>query len=111
MIYEYKCVKCEREFDVHKPMSQAAVEEHCECGGLGARLYRNSSGFFGEKVHHAEFNPALGCVVNSKRHLKEICDRKGLIEVGNEHPEKIHTAMDSENQAIRAKRYEDADRC
>lgn len=111
MIYEYKCLRCEREFDIHKPMSQASEPEVCECGGAGARLYRNSSGFCGEKVTHAEYNPALGCVVQSKRHLKDICDRKGLIEVGNEAPDKIHSAMTSENQSIRAKRYEDAEKC
>lgn len=37
-IYSYKCLKCEREFDVNKPMAEYDDPQECECGGDTKKL-------------------------------------------------------------------------
>lgn len=105
MNYDYKC-KEHGVFEIWKPMSEAAKPEHCPtCGTEGVRLWNNKSGFMGEKVEHASFNPGLGCVVKSRRHASEIAASRGLVEVGNEKPDTVHKEMDSLREHKREQSY------
>jgi len=108
MIYEYEC-KEHGQFEVYKPMDEAASPEVCpKCCAPASRIWFNRGGFFGEKVEHPEWNPALGCVTKNKKHREQIAASRGLVEIGNEKPDTIHREMTSTNETIRNKRYEEA---
>lgn len=87
--YVYKCVACGTKQEIVKTMHNATREEICGCGIVLDRVY-TSFQIMGAKVQDAEFNPGLGCVVRNARHRKELADRKGLIEVGNESADTLH---------------------
>lgn len=85
MIYEYRCLKCDHEFDVYKRVTDIDNPEKCEkCGAPTDRLFRPKIYLNNTAVEHAEYNPALGCVVKNKEHRKEVAKRKGCVEVGND---------------------------
>ena len=108
MIYEYEC-KEHGVFEVLKSMDEAGKDEPCPtCQVIGSRLWNNRGGFTGEKVEHAEWNPALGCVIKNKKHRAEVAERKGLVEIGNEKPDTIHREMTATNESIRNRRYDEA---
>jgi putative FmdB family regulatory protein len=97
MIYEYRCDICNTKREIWKPAAEFDKPESCECGANLTRLITGGAGFLGEKVEHAEYNPGLGCIVKNRREREEIAKRKGLIEIGNESPNKLH----SESERIR----------
>lgn len=108
MIYEYEC-KEHGQFEVYKPMDEAGTPEVCPtCQAPAKRLWFNRGGFFGEKVEHPEWNPALGCVVKNGKHRAEVAASKGLVEIGNEKPDTVHKEMTQLNESRRNKRYEEA---
>lgn len=106
MIYEYEC-PCGKKFERWLPVAMFDDPQHCECGQLGRRLITGGSGFMGEKVEDAQFNPGLGCVTRSAKHRKEIAKRKGLEEVGTESPDKIHSKSDRDREEIRQRRWDE----
>lgn len=107
MIYAYRCKSCRVEFDVVKRVAEIDNVEHCpECKAVGER-YLTPCQFFGEKVEHAEFNPAFGCVVNGKKHRDELAKRHGLVEVGTEKPEKIHQKFHKDREEKINSRYDE----
>jgi len=108
MIYEYTCAE-HGKFEIIKPMEDAAQPEYCPtCKAPLTRLWLNRSGFNGEKVEHAEFNPGLGCVVRNRKHREEVARRKGLVEIGNESVDTIHKTAERDQEEARNKRYDDA---
>lgn len=107
MIYEYECEKCDKNFDVVKPMSESSRLEYCpDCGNEGNRVFSCNVQFLGTKIEDAEYNPGLGIVTKSKRHRDEIAKRKGLIEIGNEDPAKIDKAFEKQREEKRRKSWE-----
>lgn len=111
MTYEYKCVKCEKHFDVIKSVKDFDVNEFCpSCGAPGERQFvPHKVHFTGTRVTHAEYNPGLGCVVKNKQHKEEICKRRGLVEVGNDFKtgDSMQKHFDGEREQRREKRWED----
>lgn len=108
MIYEYVCEKCNRQWDVYKPVSRMQEDESCEaCGSAGRRLITGGSGFMGEKVEHASFDPAFGCVVKGSSHRRSLAKERGMIEIGNESPDSIAKTLDAQREAKRLASYEE----
>ncbi len=108
MIYEYSC-QTHGTFEVYKAMSEAHLPEVCPtCQEAATRLWNNRGGFYGEKVEHPEYNPALGCVVKNSKHRAEVAASRGLVEIGNEKPDTIHREMSSIIDTNRNRRYDEA---
>jgi putative FmdB family regulatory protein len=110
LIYEYRCVKCERKFEVIKSMRDFDRNEFCErCGAPGEPVFSPKVQILGASVQHAEYNPGLGQVVKNKRHRQEIAKRKGLVEIGSDYkaPENIHKEFESKRDDKRKKRWEE----
>lgn len=86
MVYVYQCSKCGFSFDVTKSVKDMDVNEFCpKCDSPSIRQFVPSKiHLSGTRVTHAEYNPALGCVVKNKHHKEDICKRKGVIEIGND---------------------------
>lgn len=108
MIYEYRC-ETHGVFEVVKPMAEAHTDECCPtCQAPATRLWANRGGFTGEKVEHAEWNPALGCVTKNRKHAKQIADARGLVEIGTEKADTVHREMTALNESRRQARYDEA---
>ena len=86
MTYEYACGACKFRFDVIKSYKDIDRNENCPgCGEFAVREFVPTRvHIHGAKVEHAEYNPALGCVVRDKKHRSEICKERGLVEIGND---------------------------
>ena len=87
MIYEYYCDECSRTTEIVKTIAEIDRHELCEmCDIPMVRHLTGKVGFSGEKTesHNSYFHHALGQVVKSDDHAKEIAKNKGLIEVGND---------------------------
>lgn len=107
-IYDYDCSKCDKEYEIIKSIKEYTGLDPCpDCGNVGNRIFSCNVHFIGTKIEDAEFNVGLGQVTKSKRHREELAKQKGLIEVGNENPEKIHKANESMREDKRRKSYED----
>lgn len=108
MIYDYICEKCCTEFTVVRPASEYNRNEPCQtCGNPGQRIFSCNIHFIGTKVEDAEFNRGLGKVTKSKNHRDELAKQMGVIEVGNEPPNKIHSYFDENREAKLKKAYDD----
>lgn len=108
MIYEYECDACRKRWDVWKPVAEFNTLETCECGGPGRRRITGGAGFIGAKVEDAAWHPALGQVVRNTSHARALAKERGMIEVGNESPDKIDREMTATREAIRERRYDEA---
>lgn len=107
-IYEYFCSKCDRKFEVIKPISQFNSPEKCEkCRKPVIKLVSSGIFFTGTKIEDAEYNPGLGVITKSKKHRDELVKRKNLIEIGNETPETIHKHHEKAREEKRKKSWED----
>lgn len=94
-------------FDVIKPVSEYKKKELCPfCETQASRVF--TAPHFSVDKTQAEYNPAIGKVIKNKRHLKYEVDKRGLIEVGNEKPKKIHSEMEATRKHKRQQRYEQA---
>lgn len=83
--------------------------ERCKCGADAIRHFApRFIHLTGTKVTHAEFNPGLGCVVRNAAHKRELMKIKGVEEIGNEPPEKIHKYYDERREEKIEKAYDDA---
>lgn len=112
MIYEYSCPKCAAIFDVVKSVHEMDRVERCEkCDSVSIRNFiPRIAHFIGTKVEHPEYNPGLGCIVRNKDHRKELCKLKGVQEIGNESPEKLHKYYDKAREEKREQAWAEADR-
>ena len=113
-IYLYKCRECAADWDVAKSMAQLDRAEECPsclaANGSSSRVMQ-SVNFTGAGDWNTQtFHPALGTVVRNNAHARQIAKSRGLIEVGNEAPEKIHSACEKQRADTRDERWKDADR-
>lgn len=87
MIYEYYCPDCKLLVDVEKSLAQIDRPEFCSaCDYEMERQLSANVSFQNEKAESNEafYHPALGQVVKSEKHAREVAKQKGFIEVGNE---------------------------
>lgn len=108
MIYEYACDSCVRQFEVVKPMNEASRREVCnDCGSEARRLWSSKVELHNTKVKDAEYYHSLGTVVKSDYHRSELIRKHGLIEVGNEKPNRARYHMEKDRKERIRKRWED----
>lgn len=110
-IYDWVCPQ-NHEFVTVKSMSEyePGLMESCpECCELSTRdLSKGKTSFYGAKVEDATFHPAFGKVIRNSKHAQEEAKSRGMIELGNESPDKIHSGFERQRQETRVARYEDA---
>ena len=112
-IYDYHHESCGLRWEVAKPMRESDTPEPCpKCGETGTKLPslcaidKTAAGGW----NNQQFHPGLGCYTRSDQHARKIAKSRGLEEVGNEPPEKIHAAMERAKAETSAQRWADADR-
>ena len=107
-VYPYHCPKCDNEFDVAKRIAEVDRSEQCSCGEVLDSSHRLIA-FKGEllytAVEDAEYNPGLGCVVKNRKHREQICRDRGLIEVGNDDPNRHHARLEKERDQRSQRRW------
>lgn len=108
MIYEYRCKDCSHNFDVVKPVRDLDVDHECPACGHDetVRLFSSNIHIVGAAVQHAEYNPALGCVIKNKQHRADVAKSKDLVEVGNETPDTLHKETVVKREQERAREWE-----
>jgi putative FmdB family regulatory protein len=91
MIYPYKCPLCKSEFEVIKSVKDIDNLEECpSCDTISNReisRFQAIDKTAAADWNNKEWNPALGKAVTPIEAKKE-AKRKGLIEMGNECPDK-----------------------
>src|SRR5690242_10991509 len=90
--YEFRCTPCNAKFETVESITEYDGDGECpKCHKISRdRVFSSNIQFLGAKVQDAEYNPAFGKVVKSKRERDELAKRHGLIEIGNEKVETIH---------------------
>lgn len=111
MIYEYHCKECDSHFDVVKLSTQIAEPETCKtCQTIATRLFVPSRVYFSKtKVTFADYNPGLGKVIHSERHMLDECKRNNLTPIGNDYVsgDKLQTKFEQDREAKHAQGWED----
>lgn len=94
--YEFNCPKCEEKFETFESIHSYDGDGECpKCGNVSReRILSANIHFIGTAVQSPEYNPAFGQVVKNKNHRAELAKRNGLVEIGNEKPEKLHKAAE-----------------
>jgi putative FmdB family regulatory protein len=89
MIYEYRCDGCNGSFDIVKPASEYNKDEHCPTSGTTmVRAVAPKRIFFhNSSVQEIRWQPHLGAAMTD-REAKRTAKAQGLVEVGNDRPEK-----------------------
>lgn len=108
MTYEYTCDKCDLDTEVVKPMSESSNPESCEqCGNNLRRVYSSNIQIMGAKTRDAEYYVPFDKVIKNDRERRYEIEKRGLIEIGNEKPERARHYMERDRKARLAKDYED----
>lgn len=96
-IYDYSCVKCDLDFEKFNSITQHKPQEPCpQCGNDAPQdLSRCRPMHTGASVKDAYKCPALGQIVKSDSHRKELASKLGVEEIGNEKPDSLHKHFDS----------------
>jgi len=99
-IYDWFCDECSLEFETVESIKTYNGHKTCDqCGKPTRRIYTHCKFHFtGTKIEDAEFNPGLGQITKSKRHREELAKKLGVVEIGNEDPNKIHKHFDSSRE-------------
>lgn len=108
--YDYFCETCSLEFDVIKSIKEHKTPDFEKCTACGKscpQVFSCNIHFVGEKIKDAYKCPALGEVIKSDKHRNEVAKRRGVIEIGNEKPDKIHKYFDNQREDKRKKAYDE----
>lgn len=107
MTFEYWCDHCNLVTEEWAAIGEAPISVKCvQCGGVAERQY-TAPMIIGAAVQDAEYNPAFGQVVKSKRHREELAKQRGMIEVGSERVDSLIKHQDDHVKRIANKDYED----
>lgn len=89
MIYVYSCNGCGGKFDIIKPVGDYNRPEFCPTSHVTmTRAFAPQIVYLsGTEVQERAWNPAFGQAL-TRNEAKQIAKDKGMIEVGNERPEK-----------------------
>ena len=90
MIYSYKCLTCNVDCDVVKPLADYDKIEHCgKCGNSMQRAFAPQKIYLsGTAVQDRRWSNAFGQVVRSDAHERQIAKERGAIELWTENPHK-----------------------
>ena len=104
--YPYAC-KNDHDWEVYKPMSDIDLVEKCEtCDEVGVRYIAKSQYFYGAgDWNQKEYNPAFGKALTPLEARKE-AKRHGMIEVGNECPDKTADTFERDREKKFEARYD-----
>ncbi len=97
MIYGYLCHPCRKSTDVVKPASEFDRVENCPvCKAPMQREFAPRKIYFsGTAVQEKKWQPAIGEACTD-REMRRIAKERGMIELGNERPEKHLTIPETE---------------
>lgn len=112
MVYAYRCPTCDHEFDVikrHTEMDHPEICERCKTTAIREFMPQRLH-LVHTKVQDAEYNPGLGCITKNRQDRAEICKKRGIEEIGNEKPDKIHEHFEKVREEKREKAWADADK-
>ena len=106
--YPYECSNCEHSYEVVKSVSEINLEEKCpKCNHVTNRtiakqqfIDKTAAGDWNSK----EWNPGLGGAYSPKEATKE-AKRRGLIEIGNECPDKTEKHYKRQRELDAERRY------
>ncbi len=103
--YPYSCCSCGTKFAVYKRISAIDAVEACpDCGGDDTVRTIALVAIERSSAVQPYYEPALGTVIKSKSHKASILKARGLEEVGNSDPDRLHKDLDQ----AREKRMADA---
>lgn len=96
--YPYRCTTCEHEFEVVKRVADIDSAEQCpECNSVSERYIGRTHFYGADDWNKQEYNPAFGKSLTPQQARKE-AKKRGMIEVGNENPDKIHKHFEKERE-------------
>lgn len=105
MRYAYRCPSCNSEEEIIKGVSDIDRLEPCPKCNHAMERYIDRFHFYGANDWDtAQYCPALGQIVKSNKHRRQIAKARGLEEVGNEDPNKLHKHYEKQ----REKAFEDS---
>jgi putative FmdB family regulatory protein len=108
VIYDYTCDTCDTLVEITKPMAESSRKEDCPvCRKQLRRLYTSKIQFIGTQVKNAEYYVPFDKVIKNDRQRRYEIEKRGLIEIGNEKPERARYYMERERKQRLAKDYED----
>lgn len=95
-IYDYFCEKCDLDFEVFNSITNHHKTEPCpQCKNEAPQdLSRCRPMHTGASVKDAYKCPALGQIVKSDAHRKDLAKKLGVEEIGNEKPDSVHKHFD-----------------
>lgn len=106
--YDWNCEKCDKEIEIVKSIKEYTSDEHCpDCGNPMQRIFSHNVQFIGTAVQDAEYYHSLGTIVKNKHHRSELIRKHGLVEVGNEKPDRARYYMNRNRLEKIAKAYDD----
>lgn len=110
MIYPYRCLQCNHEFEVIKPVAHLNDQELCPgCGANKVERYISTTHFYGAgDWDKAEYNPAFGKVIKNSKHRAQEAKARGWLEVGNEDYDKTVASQDKKAHDIVEESTKDA---
>lgn len=99
LIYPYECQNG-HEFEIIKSVRDIDLEEKCPtCSLVAMRTIAKRQSFAGATDWDTRhYSPALGRVVKSNAEARKIAKERGLIEIGNEDPDKMHKTFAAERE-------------
>lgn len=107
-IYPYECQDCNKDFEVAKPIASIDAEEICDaCASPNTKRNIALSGIERSSAVQPYYEPALGCIINSKSQKKQILKDRGLEEVGNTSPESMYKQLEVPRQKRIEKSWDD----
>ena len=106
--YCYRCPSCNQEFEIIKRIVDVDNIEHCsfcssDCKPQDRLI--STPALHNTAVESPEYDPGLGMVIKSSAHRRQIAKERGLEEIGNESPDKIHKYYADQIKEKRLNRY------
>ncbi len=99
-IDDYFCQKCDAAYEIFRGIHEYTGKDPCpSCGNVGERDYSSCKIMHtGTSVKDAYKCPALGQIIKSDVHRKELSRQLGVEEIGNEKPDNIHKHFDTSRE-------------
>lgn len=107
--YAFHCPKCEVDFETTESIKTYDGDGECPTckNSSNERVFTGRVHFLGTKVESPEYNPAFGQVVKNTKHRNQLAKERGLVEMGNEKPERVHKHFDDERASKLKKAWDD----
>lgn len=107
-LYPYECQSCHHHFEVAKPLLEIDLDELCtECDSTETKRLIALSAIEKSSAVQPYYEPALGCVINSKSHKQQILKERGLEELGNTSPESMYKDLEVPREKRIEKSWDD----